>query len=261
MSGGTFTDGEVYERLMGRWSRMVGDTFIDWLKAPPGLRWIDVGCGNGAFTETLIGLCAPAEVIGVDPSEEQLAYARRRPGAAMAQFRAGDALALPFEKARFDAAAMALVIAFVPDPLKAVTEMTRVVRPGGWVATYMWDLPGGGVPVEPLHTAMRGMGIERPLPPGSAASNRDALKDLWDKAGLRGVDTREIRIKVSFDDFDDFWASNAGPVGPHGKLISTMPADKLAELRTRTRDLLKPGPDGRIVYEAFANAVKGQVPG
>jgi len=43
-----FTDGAAYERRMGRWSRLVGEVFLDWLAAPPGLRWVDVGCGNGA---------------------------------------------------------------------------------------------------------------------------------------------------------------------------------------------------------------------
>ena len=75
-----FTDGEAYERLMGRWSRLVGEAFLDWLDIPKGLRWLDVGCGNGAFTEELIARCAPATVIAIDPSDDQLAYARTRRG-------------------------------------------------------------------------------------------------------------------------------------------------------------------------------------
>ena len=54
-----FTDGEAYERLMGRWSRLVGEVFLDWLDVPNGLRWLDVGCGNGAFTEELIARVRP----------------------------------------------------------------------------------------------------------------------------------------------------------------------------------------------------------
>ena len=74
-----FTDGEAYERLMGRWSRLVGETFLDWLDLPNGLQWLDVGCGNGAFTEELIARCAPSTVMAIDPSDNQLAYARTRP--------------------------------------------------------------------------------------------------------------------------------------------------------------------------------------
>jgi len=82
-----FTDGEAYERLMGRWSRLAGESFLNWLDASKGLRWLDVGCGNGAFTEELIARCAPAAVTAIDPSEDQLAYARTRAGAEVADFR------------------------------------------------------------------------------------------------------------------------------------------------------------------------------
>jgi ubiquinone/menaquinone biosynthesis C-methylase UbiE len=150
-----FTDGNAYERRMGRWSRIVGEAFLDWLAVPKGLRWLDVGCGNGVFTEVLIARCAPAAVSGIDPSEGQLSYARTRPGAKLAEFRVGDAQALPYPDRCFDAAAMALVISFTPDPIKAVTEMMRVVRRGGWVAAYMWGLPGGGIPVEPMLRALK----------------------------------------------------------------------------------------------------------
>src|SRR6202040_2616502 len=110
---------------------IVGEVFLDWLAVPNGLRWIDVGCGNGAFTEVLIARCAPSAVTAVDPSEGQLSFARTRPATKLAQFRIGDAQALPFPDNSFDAASMALVITFLSDPAKAVAEMARVVRPGG----------------------------------------------------------------------------------------------------------------------------------
>ncbi len=84
-----FDDGAAYERMMGVWSRSVGEIFLDWLAPAPGLRWIDVGCGNGAFTELLVERCAPADVQGVDPSQEQLAFARTRPAARLAKFNLG----------------------------------------------------------------------------------------------------------------------------------------------------------------------------
>ena len=109
-----FDDGSAYERYMGRWSQLAGDRFLEWLNPRPGLRWLDVGCGNGAFTEMLVERCAPLSVQGIDPSEGQLAYARTRPASRLAQFRQGDAMALPFAEDTFDAAVMPLVIFFVP---------------------------------------------------------------------------------------------------------------------------------------------------
>jgi len=130
-----FEDGAAYERNMGNWSQRAGSIFLDWLAAASDLKWIDVGCGNGAFTELLVERCAPVEVQGIDPSEGQLAFARTRPAARIAKFSRGDAMALPFPTDAFDVATMALVIPFVPEPIKGVAEMTRVVRPGGMVAT------------------------------------------------------------------------------------------------------------------------------
>src|SRR6202166_864090 len=120
-----FEDGAGYERMMGVWTRFAGDIFIDWVAPSPGLRWIDVGCGNGAFTELLCSRCAPVEIQGIDPSEAQLAFARTRPGASAARFHQGNAMALPFPDNSFDAAAMALVIFFVPDPAKGGGEIAR----------------------------------------------------------------------------------------------------------------------------------------
>ena len=254
-----FTDGNAYERLMGRWSRIVGRAFLDWLDAPKNLRWLDVGCGNGAFTEEIIARCAPAAVTAIDPSDDQLAYARTRLGLKMTDFQVGDAQNLPSGDSTFDVAVMALVISFLPDPDKAVAEMARVVRPGGWVAAYMWDIPGGGVPVHPIYLAIESMGMTSGRPPNAVVSGQDVMQGLWEKVGLEAVDTRVIRIPTAYSDFDDFWDSNVVPIGPQGKLIAGISASAREELRTRLRDHLPVSSDGRIVYESFANAVKGRV--
>ena len=179
-----FTDGDAYERMMGRWSRLAGATFLHWLDPPNNLRWLDVGCGNGAFTEELISRCSPASVTAIDPSEDQLAYARTRPGVKAADFRVGDAQRLSFADHSFDVAIMALVISFLPDPDRATAEMARVVRPGGWVAAYMWDTLGGGAPTNPVYLAIESMGFSAARPPTPAASEREAMQASWEKAGL-----------------------------------------------------------------------------
>lgn len=160
-----FEDGASYERMMGTWSRLAGGIFLDWLAPPNGLRWVDVGCGNGAFTELLVELCAPTEVQGIDPSEQQLAFARTRLAAHAAQFSQGSATALPFAERKFDAAVMALVIFFVREPAKGVAEMVRVTRQGGTVSAYAWDVLGGGLPSEPILSEMRATGLKTPSPP------------------------------------------------------------------------------------------------
>ena len=219
-----FQDGKGYERHMGRWSRLVGAKFLAWLGAPHGLHWLDVGCGNGAFTEELVTRCAPAAVTAIDPSDGQLAFTRTRPELKMVDFRIAGAQELPFPSASFDVAVMALVISFVPDPAHAVIELARVVRPGGIVATYMWDLTAGGTPVNPVVEAMKSLGLDPPLPPRSEASRSDVLHNLWEGAGLESIEARPISITVSFSSFDEFWESSSLPVGPLGKGSSCAPA-------------------------------------
>jgi SAM-dependent methyltransferase len=254
-----FADGNAYERLMGRWSRLAGEKFLDWLDAPKNLQWLDVGCGNGAFTEVLIARCAPASVVGVDPSEGQLAYARGRPGTKRAVFRVADAQALPFPGNSFDAATMALVIVFIPHPVKAARELARVVRPGGVVATYMWEFPDG-FPLAPLAAAMKDLGLTPPERPNVEASARDAMRAIWKDAGLTAIETEVIRIRVSFSSFDDFWDSNTVPVGPSGKALSELSPSSREQLKTRLRERVPIAAEGSIAYEAFANAVRGVVP-
>jgi SAM-dependent methyltransferase len=254
-----FDDGATYERYMGKWSRLAGASFLDWLAPKSGLRWLDVGCGNGAFTEMLVERCAPASVQGIDPSAGQLAFARTRPASRVAQFRQGDAMALPFPADTFDAAVMPLVLFFVPDPAKGVAEMVRVVCPGGTATAYAWDMEGGGFPYEALQAEMRELGVAVPVPPSPDASRIDAMRDLWTGAGLKSVETREITVRRTFIDFDDYWTTVRG--GPSvGQQLEAMASERLALLKARTRARLPVDATGRIIYSAWANAVKGRVP-
>jgi SAM-dependent methyltransferase len=252
-----FDDGAAYEQMMGVWSAKAGAIFLDWLAPPKGLRWIDVGCGNGAFTALLVARTAPAEIEGVDPSEGQLAFARARQGAGTAKLQLGDAMALPFADARFDIAVMALVLVFVPEPAKGVAEMVRVVKPGGIVAAYMWDMLGGGFPLNHLLVAMQAMEIQRARPPQVEASRLAAMRDLWAGAGLASVETREIVVERSYADFKDYWATalKSPTLGP---MLAGLAQDISTALQEKVRASLPSDSQGRITHSARAHAIKGQ---
>jgi SAM-dependent methyltransferase len=253
-----FEDGDAYERGMAPWSRLAGETFLTWLAPSPHLRWLDVGCGTGSFAALISERCAPVEVQGVDPSEGQLAVARMRPGARNTAFLAGDAMALPFAQHRFDAAVMALVIFFVPDPAKGVAEMARVVQPGGLVAAYAWDVLGGGFPFDPIWQETRAAGVMPLLPPNPTAGGLEALRGLWTAAGLEAVETREIVVERTFSCFEDYWATSTitGGVRPP---LEGMPVADRGKLKARVRAHLPADSMGRVAWRARANAVKGRV--
>jgi SAM-dependent methyltransferase len=253
-----FEDGEAYERGMTPWSRLAGETFLEWLSPDRGLRWLDVGCGTGCFADLIGERCAPIEVQGVDPSEGQLAIARRRQGAHGMTFVRGDAMALPFERRQFDAAVMALVIFFVPDPAKGASEMRRVVRPGGSVAAYAWDVLGGGFPFDPIWEEIRAAGLTPLLPPNPPAGTQDVLRSVWMAAGLDAVETREIVVERTFPAFDDYWATSTitGGVRP---TLDGMSIREREALKARVRDRLPTDSMGRVRWSARANAIKGRV--
>jgi SAM-dependent methyltransferase len=244
---------------MGVWSRMVGEEFLAWLSPAQGLSWIDVGAGNGAFTALLAERVKPSFVLGVDPSPAQLAFAKTRAGVEIARFEEGNAMELPAADNSADAAAMALAIAFVPDPAKGVAEMVRAVKPGGLAAAYMWDWPEG-FPYYALEQVTAGYGLPVVAPPSSEASLRHRMEELWHGAGLQDVASREITVERSFSDFDTLWAITL--TGPRmSAALASMTPDVLRALRSGLRERLGAENGKPISLRARANAVKGWVPG
>lgn len=257
----TFDDGAAYELFMGRWSRAVGAIFLDWVHPPKGARWLDVGCGTGVFTELALETCAPAVMVAVDPAVAQIDHARGRPIGQRVEFRVADAQTLPFPDRSFDVVTSALVINFIPDRSRALTEMRRVARPGGLIAGYVWDFAGERGPNFPLRRGLQQIGIKPPIAPGTEDSRLEALDRLLDQAGLQEITTRTIDVTESFSDFNDFWRAQTPSFSPATKIIAALPEPDRARLIECVRAGLPTDPKGGIAYSARANAIKARVPG
>lgn len=253
-----FLDGAAYETMMGAWSRLVGLKFLGWMSPRPGLSWLEVGCGNGAFTELIAETCAPKELVGIDPAEPQLTFARERPGVRHAVFLKGYASALPFGDGAFDATVSALVLFFVPDPAQALMEMVRVTRTAGTVSSYVWDLQGGGFPWEAIEEELRRIGIKPLSPPNAAVADLDRLRGLWMKAGLDEVETSVVTAQRHFPNFEEFWRIGLTVPGI-SPVVKDMREQELAEIKAATRARMKPAAGGSILVEARAHAVRGVV--
>ncbi|MFF2195508.1 class I SAM-dependent methyltransferase [Streptomyces sp. NPDC058157] len=257
--------GEAYEPYVGRWSRLVAARFVRWLDASPGGSWRDVGCGTGAVTRAVLDAAGPAAVVGLDPSEGYLAYAREHVRDPRARFVRADAVNLPFADATASAAVSGLVLNFVPDPPRAAAEMARVVRPGGLVGVYLWDFGEGGM------EAIRAFwDAATALDPAAHALDeavrfplctRTALGSLLAGAGLTEVETEEIRVPTPFPDFDDYWTPFLGGQGPAPSYLAALPEDHRAALRERLRAGLPRAADGSIPLHARAWAARGRRPG
>lgn len=251
-----FDDGRAYEDFMGVWSRLVGAEFLAWLAPSRGLRWADIGCGNGCSTEQILALTAPLSVDALDPSAEQLAHARTVLAGQPVTFHQGDAMALTWDNAAFDIAQMALVIFFVPQPARGLAEMIRVTRPGGTVAAYVWDVPNGLIPWEHVSRGKARLGMPVINPPSAEISALDALAGLWRAGGLNQVEARHIAVERRFSNFDAYW--RAFSLG--APALSAVPPGRMPELREAVRRELGVTEDVAFTVKATASAVKGRAP-
>jgi SAM-dependent methyltransferase len=260
MPSEAWNNAAVLERYVGRWSRLVAREFLAWLDVPAGGRWLDVGCGSGALTETILELAEPKSVEGVDTSEAFVAYAAERVSDPRASFAVADAQALERPDATFDAVASSLVLNFLPDPARGVAEMRRVVRPGGVVAGYVWDYAGE------MQLMRRFWDAAAELDPAAAeldegqrmaACTPADLEALFSGAGLSEVETRAIDVPTVFADFDDYWSPFEGGQGPAPGYCVSLPAEQRAALRERLRETLPAAADGSISLMARAFAVRG----
>jgi SAM-dependent methyltransferase len=252
--------GDAYEPYVGRWSRLVAREFLEWLAMPTGWRWLDVGCGTGALAESILALAAPREVVGVDPSPAYVAFARDRVIDPRVRFEVGDAQTLGEASATFDAVVAGLVLNFVPEPDRALSEMVRVARPGGVVAAYVWDYAEG---MQMMRYFWDAAGA---LDPGAQELDEgrrfplckpEPLTGLFQTAGLGEVEVRAIDVPTVFRDFDDYWSPFLGGQAPAPGYAMSLSEERRAALREQIRASLPTNPRGEHSLIARAWAVRG----
>lgn len=249
-----FNAADAYERYMGQWSRAIGERFLAWLEPPSGMRWLDLGCGTGAFTDLILKRCAPRAVTGVDPAAAQVDFAKAQFPAAT--FQVADSMALPFDDDAFDVVGSALVLHFIPDRAKAFAEMRRVARPGGIVSGYTWERTptSKGAPYAPMMKGLQEIGVEPTTSPTVPEANRDGLLASLQRAGFRDIAVTTVEASASYRDFDEYWAVQTMTFHPVGKSVAALDEATRTELREAMRTRLPPDAAGRITYAARAVA-------
>jgi SAM-dependent methyltransferase len=239
----------------------VAPRFLAWLALPVGRRWLDVGCGTGALCATIADHCSPASLAGIEPSEGFLKSAQQHL-AGRATLRGGNAAAIPFADAAFDAVVSGLVLNFVPETRSAVAEMARVTCKGGTIAAYAWDYAGGMQLIREFWDAAAALdpraaglheGVRFPL------CHPAALTRLFSDAGLAHVATAALDVPTPFQGFDDYWQPFLGGQGPAPAYAMSLDDAARARLRESLRARLPAGPDGAIALHARAWAVRGTV--
>jgi SAM-dependent methyltransferase len=239
--------GEHYERYMGRWSRQIAARYLDWLGAPKDAAWLDLGCGTGALTQTILAQGSPRSIVGIDPSEGFVALARKTTADERARFEVGDAQKIPLPDGSIDVAASALVINFVPDKV-------------GLVSFYVWDYPGAGMGF--MRAFWNAALALDPRAMELAEARRfpfctpEGLTALCSEAGWPVSTVAKIEIETRFASFEDLWQPFTLGAGPAPGYCVSLPEDKRAALKQRLMDDV--GGAGPVSFPARAWAVKAR---
>lgn len=257
-----FANAIGYEQLMGRWSVRLAPLYTDFARLRDGGRILDVGCGTGALVKTIADKTRTSEIVGVDPAQSFIDYARTCFDDRRIVLEVGDAMRLPFPAAHFDQTLSLLVMMFVPQPERAANEMKRVTRPGGTVSACTWHR-------DKLELTSIFWEEACKLDPGADAraqrpkhSNREGqLAALWQSAGLVDVEESAITMQLPFTSFHDYWDPHLRGVAPQGAYVASLSEERREALRQALHSRILGGHrDGAFTLQAKALAVRGSVP-
>lgn len=247
---------------MGRWSRKLAPEYVSWLGILPGVRWLDVGCGTGALTEAICGFAQPASVVGCDPAEPFVRYARENAQDSRASFVVAGAGSLPGLEEAYGSIASLFALNFISDPKAAIVEMGSLSTSRGSVSACVWDYVDG---MEFLRYLWD---VATEQDPGAREQDEgrrfpicraEALVPLFISAGLSDVRCEAIEIQTEFADFDDYWSPLLGGTGPAPSYVAALGSTRRRELAQRLDEALPRRADGTIVLMARAWAVQGIV--
>ena len=258
-----FSAGDAYERFMGRWSRKLAVPFVRFAQVQSGDSVLDVGSGTGAVTAAVAEVSPSSRSVGIDPAEGFVAFAHAHHAGERVRFEVGDAQQLQFADRSFTRALSLLNLNFIPDPRKALREMSRVTQPGGIVAAAVWDYARG---MEMLRVFWdEAVALDRAAEEKDERHMRFAaegeLAALFHEQPLRDIASDALTVETRFSSFDDFWLPFLEKQGPAGAHVASLTSTDAGTLRARLRQrLLGDGPDAPIVLQARAWAVRGTVP-
>lgn len=260
MTDDKWQSSDAYEQFMGRWSRRLARTFVDWLHVPPGTDWLDVGCGTGALTEGICEHADPASVVGCDLTEPFVNFARQHSADDRATFHVAGTGSLPARPDGYGCVASQLALNFFPDPSAAVREMASLARPDGVVGVCVWDY------ADKMEFLRYFWDAVIALDPDAAHLDEgarfpicapDALEELFTNAGLHDVSAEAIVIPTCFESFDEYWRPFFGKTGPASAYVASLDESAREKLADRLRQTLPTDDMGRIDLVARAWAVRG----
>ncbi len=258
----SWSSGSLYNAYMGKWSEQIAKQFIKWLQPSDNALWLDVGCGTGALTKTIVHHASPELIYGLDPSADFISEAKTSVQSKHATFLVGSGEDIPFDSNHFDYVVSALALNFMPNPETAIHEMQGVLKPDGTIAIYVWDYADkmewlryfwSSAVVLDTSASQYDEGIRFPI------CQPDNLKALFESCNLKDIELASLSVPADFDTFEAYWKLlNIGNF-PAPAYLKSLSQDKQEELKEHLQASVPTQADGLIYMVTRAWAIRGKL--
>jgi ubiquinone/menaquinone biosynthesis C-methylase UbiE len=255
-----------WDELMMDFLKPMGDEIITLLNPKTTDVVLDIAAGTGEPGLTIATMVTNGKVIITDLSDDMLTIARENAllrGITNIETKACDVCELPFEDNTFDAISCRFGFMFFPDMLLAAKEMMRVLKPGGRIATAVWNGPEKNFWITAaMGTINRNMELPPP-PPGSPGMFRCAkdglIADLFQQAGLKNTKQVEVTGQLNSNTADNYWNLMTEVAAPIVAALSKADDAMKAKIKTEVFDAINQKyPDGKVQIDSSALVIYGE---
>ncbi|MGH7148624.1 MAG: class I SAM-dependent methyltransferase [Nitrospiraceae bacterium] len=230
---------EKWDRFFDEQMAFLNHRLVADARLRAGMQVLDLGSGTGYPALLGAQTVGPSgSVIGLDLAEQMLTVARRKAtalGLANVTFRTGDATTLPFEANSFDAVTSRFCLMFLPEIPKAAAEITRMLKPGSWVAAAVWSSPDKNPSIGLSMEVIKSV-IELPPPDPTAPgifrlAKPGDLAGMLQQAGLVDLTDQEFLAEWSYESADEYYTSLTDIAAPIQNLMAKLSTTKMQEVR------------------------------
>ncbi|MBM9498672.1 class I SAM-dependent methyltransferase [Leptospira sp. 201903071] len=245
----------------------MGDEIIRRLHIMETDHVLDVASGTGEPGLTIASLAKSGTVFITDLAEDMLEIAwenARRRGISNIETQVCDVSELPFEDETFDAISCRFGFMFFPDMKLALNEMVRVLKPGGRIATSVWNIPEKNFWITAILGAIqKNMNLPAP-PPGSPGMFRCAeqnlISNLFQEAGLKSVLVKEVSGKLKCKTAETYWNVMTEVAAPIVSALSKADENMREKIKVEVFETVNQKYKDDVQIESSALVVSGTKP-